>query len=217
VKRGHSSALTWPATALGVRLQPVIMIRSYIAALLAPYKLHRDHLPAVFRLTRQTRVRATGLAPRLILSKHLTPMKKWSKGVDFIRLGEHCRCIGDRIEPTIPSFLYPHLIPASRESVTSPVISSYHHAPKALYYYSSSLSKSRLQQSRSSLSASSMVFSQPPITIEHHMPTSYSVTDGSHHLRFSSASPTDAEVMLQSPPPHHHHHHHTKRKRADAN
>jgi hypothetical protein len=123
----HSSALTWPATALGVRLQPVIMIRSYIlkyAALLAPYKLHRDHLPAVFRLTRQTRVRATGLAPRLILSKHLTPMRKWSKGVDFIRLGEHCRCIGDRIEPTIPSFLNPRLIPASRESVTSLVISS---------------------------------------------------------------------------------------------
>jgi hypothetical protein len=97
------------------------------------------------------------------------------------------------------------LTPASslhRESVTSLVIFSDHHAPKALYYDSSSLSKSRLQQPGSSPSTSSMVFSQEssyPV-----LPSNITRRDrtASQTARaISSASPTDADVMLPSPPP----------------
>jgi hypothetical protein len=146
-------------------------------------------------------------------------LEKGSKGVDFLRLGEHRRCLTDRIEPvisststascskyfqyTISSFLNPrtiHCIPRIRYK-PSYSIPSDHHVPEALYHDTSSLSTSQLQQSRSSPLVSSMVFNQESPYPVHVLPSN---ATRRHHR---TASQTSCRRRR------HHHNHHQNRKR----
>ena len=96
---------------------------------------------------------------------------------------------------------------ASRESVTSLVIPSDRHPPKALHH-TPSLSTSQLQKSRSSPSMRSMVFNQESPYPVHVLPSNSTRrrrTASQVARTISSASLTDADVMpsppLPPPPP----------------
>jgi hypothetical protein len=92
---------------------------------------------------------------------------------------------------------------ASRESVTSLVIPSDRHAPKALHH-APSLSTSQLQKSRSSPSMRSMVFNQESPYPVHVLPSNSTrrrrtASQTAHTI--SSASLTDVDVMPSPSPP----------------
>ncbi|KAF8506829.1 hypothetical protein F5888DRAFT_1815626 [Russula emetica] len=103
--------------------------------------------------------------------------------------------------PSISSTPSPAPSTASRESVTSLVIPSDRHAPKALYH-TPSLSTSQLQQSRSSPSMRSMFFNQESPYPVHVLPSNSTRrrrTASQTARAMSSASLTDA-VVMRSPP-----------------
>lgn len=108
--------------------------------------------------------------------------------------------------PSISSSSSPHsLTPApstaSRESVTSLVIPSDRHTPKAL---TPSLSTSQLQKSRSSPSMRSMVFNQEspyPVHVLASNATRRRRTASQSARAISSASLTDADVIPRPTPP----------------
>jgi hypothetical protein len=103
-----------------------------------------------------------------------------------------------------PRSLTPAPSTASRESVTSLVIPSERHAPKALYYDTPTLSTSQLQQSRSSPSMSSMFFNQESPYPVHVLPSNSTRrrrrTASQSARAISSASLTDVDVMPPPPP-----------------
>ena len=91
---------------------------------------------------------------------------------------------------------------ASRESVTSLVIPSERHAPKALYHDTPSLSTSQLQQSRSSPTMRSMFFNQESPYPVHVLPSNSTRrrrTASQTARVISSASLADADVMPPTP------------------